>query len=546
MRRWILLLWVWSITSFGPALGQLIDASVLPTPDPWRYVPLQRVRALLARSTRENPVPIRILIYGQSITQQEWWIYTTNVLQKAFPEANLVVANRAIGSFDASFLIKTAEIDVYSFRPDLIIYHSYGPYGIGRQWEQILRAFRARTTADIILIGNHPLYERDLAEPTDPDLIPVPSEAWLNYLVCESLSRELGLCFPDNRTAWKHYVTAKKVPLSSLLLDGWHFNLAGSELQTAILRPFLEAPPVMPAIDPLNNGRVNTWPVGHPAVKWEGNRLRFAFVGNRVDALERVGTPRRCQVRIDGKVPTSLPSGRGHRRVPLWMGESYPWPALLQVGAIAPLALETWAIRVSRINPTNAHDFEFELSGSVTGPDGVGTSTNLFVSRSGRVRIAPDDWNPRLPAGVSQLGVYLIWNTENRAVDEYRPGSSPVRKGESVTTLVNDLPDGPHVLELIADEGSEPVPLEALRVYHPAGSVWTNPETDTPQLRVLNTAQGVLAIWPAEAGEHQLILRSELGSSGSPSGEDAEVRYGVRGKRISTEESQGFLQLEKR
>ncbi len=102
------------------------------------------------------------------------------------------------------------------------------------------------------------------------------------------------------------------------------------------------------------------------------------------------------------------------------------------------------------------------------------------------------------------------------------------------------------MLELIADEGSEPVPLEALRVYHPAGSVWTTPETDTPQLRIMNTAQGVLAVWPAESAEHQLVRRTDLGRSDGASVEDGELGYGVRGQMISTEGSQGFLQLEKR
>jgi len=142
--------------------AQSLQPEAIPRPDPVRFLPLQRVRALLSASTKEHPHPVRVLFYGQSITQQEWWVYMSNALRKSFPEANLIIANRAIGAFNATYLLRTAELDVYPFRPDLIIFHCYGPYEVGGHWEQLLREFRRRTTADVILVSNHPRQEAEL------------------------------------------------------------------------------------------------------------------------------------------------------------------------------------------------------------------------------------------------------------------------------------------------------------------------------------------------------------------------------------------------
>lgn len=37
-------------------------------------------------------------------------------------------------------------------------------------------------------------------------------------------------------------------------------------------------------------------------------------------------------------------------------------------------------------------NFKFEVSGSVTGADGIGSNTEKFISKSGRVVIDPVDW----------------------------------------------------------------------------------------------------------------------------------------------------------
>lgn len=547
--RWIL--WLLSalllVSGFGlPLRG--IDTSMLPKPDPWRWLAVQRIQALLARSTQDHPHPVRVLFYGQSIIQQEWWVLVAQELRAQFPQANLIIENRAIGSFDATCLIRTAEVDVYPFRPDLIVFHCYGPYSPSKDWENLLRQFRTRTTADILLVGNHPLWDSEVTETLDPAQMKVPSESWLNYVYTPALARELGLCFPDNRSAWKSYLQASQRPVGSLLRDGVHFNLEGSELQFAALRPYLRTPRVVPELDPLNNERIRTVGVGETGVRWKDRRLRLPFVGNRVDVIGGGGPSVSCQVRIDGMPPTLLMSGRGHRRTSLWKGEVYPWPALLRVGHEVPLNLETWVLRVTEVDPQHPEYFRFAVTGTVTGDDGVGVSTNRFRSRSGQVCIDPEDWLRRFPKGYSQLDTLILWQTEDRAVDSFfTPGDDLLGEAYPVT-LIQDLPDAPHVLELIA-EGDGPLPpVAAIRVYHPQGSPWDTPRSDAgpPWLRVLVSSDEVLAVWSEKTAGWRLFRGGAATRMPWPVPDLLQNGMGIKGARVPMETPLGLFRLENR
>ena len=114
---------------------------------------------------------------------------------------------------------------------------------------------------------NHPVVDWELAEPTDParihfDLDPVhDGQAWLNYIRTPALCGELGLCNPDNRSIWKRFLAANGLRLADLQ-DSIHFNKRGSDLWKEILRPYLGAARLNPPIDPFNNSRVRTYPVG--------------------------------------------------------------------------------------------------------------------------------------------------------------------------------------------------------------------------------------------------------------------------------------------
>src|SRR5687768_12413129 len=80
------------------AIGQSFPVPV--TPDlthAGRY--LQRTMHLLASSTEEKKNTVKILVYGQSISEQRWWLEVKKDLLDRFPHANLIMENKAIGGF---------------------------------------------------------------------------------------------------------------------------------------------------------------------------------------------------------------------------------------------------------------------------------------------------------------------------------------------------------------------------------------------------------------------------------------------------------------
>jgi hypothetical protein len=83
---------------------------------------------LLATSTPQHRNTVKILVYGQSISVQDWWLEVKRDLTARFPNANLIMENKSIGGFSSSLLVKTTEMDVSSFYPDLVLFHVYDVY----------------------------------------------------------------------------------------------------------------------------------------------------------------------------------------------------------------------------------------------------------------------------------------------------------------------------------------------------------------------------------------------------------------------------------
>jgi hypothetical protein len=550
-RRMRLLRFAGGLLLLLRALGSEYPPILPQTPDPIQLLAMQRTAALLLGSTAADRHPVRVVVYGQSTSQQWWSRELLRELPREFADSDFRGVLQAITSFDADYLIQTAEADIYPLLPDLIIFQCYGPYGEGQAWERILREFRSRTTADIVLIGNHPTMDWELLEPTDPSEIHLdqfPSThgpAWLNYIRNPALSRALGLCNPDIRSAWKRYLRENGLRTADLLQDKIHFNPRGSALLKAILLPYLRAPRLSPPVDPYNNSRVQTIPVGPGSADWSAGRLRLPFVGNRVDLIAKSGRGGRCRVLVDDRSPSSWPSGTGHSRSTSWKGEIYGRPAILKVGTEVPLIPEYWVLFITAVDPVDPTKVSFSLEGTVTGPDGDGVSTERFVSRSRRVVLNPENWNMRIRPSTSQVGARIVWQAQVRSVDSYEP--QPLRGGgfEASTNLINDLPDDSHVLELVAEDPANPPPVAALRIYHPGGDT-PGTETDGPgssQVRLFQAANSVLAVWPAGAAEVVPEFATSLQAPWiSDPGRISEM-FGFRILAFPPNESCGFVRL---
>jgi len=105
---------------------------------------------LLANNTAQHRNHVRVVFYGQSITEQEWSKQVADDLRRRFPHADLEIENRAIGGFASQMLIRPAEHDLYPFYPDLVIFHVFGA---NQQYEQTGR-FRSTASRPTARPGN--------------------------------------------------------------------------------------------------------------------------------------------------------------------------------------------------------------------------------------------------------------------------------------------------------------------------------------------------------------------------------------------------------
>ena len=448
--------------------GAICAADSYPTPPPWQPEPeqrehLRRSLTLLNGSTPADRKTVRVLFYGQSITQQAWWREVEGYLRATYSNANLIIENRAIGGHSSQLLVKTAEADLYPFQPDLLIFHVYGSH---LDYEKIIRQVRERTCADILLQTDHITSDASLAEETDPArLTPKQWDPWMNHVFLPATASKYGACRADIHELWKQYLKAHDLKAADLLRDGVHLNAHGEWLMAELLKAYLAPLPPKAGYDPMNEPRVHTVV---PALSADQNSLRLDFTGTRADLVFKPKAKGVVGVLVDGKRPSAISELYGFTRV-----SAFPmtdWPVLLRVGAAAPLVAEEWSLRISQAS-ADGKLCHFILSGSVTGEDGEGSSTNRFVSKSGRVVLEPDDWNVAYCVQVFKRPLpenhTVTWKAVLHGTDTAIPPAMAAGT-EACLTIAQGLTAGSHVLELHGEGLAQSI--LAVRFYRPPGA----------------------------------------------------------------------------
>jgi lysophospholipase L1-like esterase len=441
-------------------------APTVPTADTSTFFPLpptdssqlglgiQRTMRLLATSTPVHRNRVRILFYGQSITEQDWSKQVADDLRSRFPNADLDIRNLAIGGFAAQWLIRPAEHDVYPFYPDLVIFHVYGA---NDSYEQIIKNIRSRTTSEVLMQKDHATYwPQDNPDPNADKGI------WWDYMMNQKylpeIAKKYGCGLVDVRTAWVDYLKTNHLEPKALLIDGVHLNAHGNYLMARIIERYLV---YRPDLKPDDLGAVKDLPF--KAMRHEAeDSYTTTFIGNRIDIVaandaKLIGP---IDVLIDGKRPSAFPDCYAITRA-----DPGPWTKLFirRVDHINPLILEHWTYTVTKVNTDKT--WAFNVSGSVTGPDGSGTSDKLFVSNSGRVKIDPTDyfrgWNDPLPNGYVES-----WDVVPMFTDTYTPPAIDNPATEYLTTLAQGLSNTEHTVKLTPESGGKLV-IKSLRVYRP-------------------------------------------------------------------------------
>jgi hypothetical protein len=433
---------------------------------PERGAGISRTLTLLESSAVERKNTVRILFYGQSITEQSWWEEAKQAIGRNYPLATLEVENRAIGGHSSQLLCKTAEADLYPFYPDVVIFHVYGAHD---RYEDIIRRIRERTTAEILMQTDHPAGKDTMDEVTDPaKLSPEQWNPWMNYVFLPATAKKYGCELLPVRDLWKQYLTENRLTPRSLLKDEVHLNDHGCFLMAEIVKSAFA--PLKAPVSAAAREMVREIPLTNAS--WRDGKLTVPFEGNRVDGVYggvAANTGGAAALRIDGRPPEEIRQLYSFTRASAWPGSN--WPCLLRVQrGPAQLLDEEWTVTLAWASD-DYRTFQFSLTGSKTGPDGIGTAAKKFVSKSGRVVIDPDDWNLQYCRKVLGRklpdGFRITWKSVPRWSAMPLVGS----------TFVQGLNNGKHTLEL-SGEGVQNSGLTALRVYRPPFPQTEDPAAD--------------------------------------------------------------------
>jgi hypothetical protein len=437
---------------------------VAPAPDPAKLgLGIQRTMTLLATSTPAHRPHVRVLFYGQSITEQQWSKQVAADLRARFPNAALEIENRAIGGFASQLLIRPAEHDVYPFYPDLVIFHVFGA---NQQYDQIIKSIRSRTTAEVLMQNDRVGAKWPQTQPNKE----ADKGMWWDYLMnhqfLPEIARKYGCALVDIRAGWLAYLRENHYEPSQLLLkDGAHLNVQGNEVMAQLTEQYLIYRPDLP--DTEWKDLVHEHPVTE--ADWKNGRLTMEFDGNRVDLVAQTSGGRGDAVRaegpvqilVDGKQPSEFPDAYRITRP-----SPGPWSPLFlsRVDHDAPLVLEDWTLKIKDV-AADGKSWAFDVAGSVTGPDGSGRSDQPFVSESKRVKIDPAAWfrgfYPHLPEGYT-----IRWKVLPMFQEVY-PAAKPEDAGVGrAATVIQGIANKKHTLELKAENPAMPF-VGVVRVYRP-------------------------------------------------------------------------------
>lgn len=454
------------------ALGALwmvagLSAATYPEPPPVvdetaLGVNVTRTMSLLAGSTAERPNTVKIVFYGQSITDHKPWVDRTIAdLRARFPHANLVAENRAIGGFASQRLINTAEHDIYPFYPDLMVFHVYGAHDT---YEDLIRLTRTRTTAEVLITNDH-IGGTETLQGGE-----YVGDSWTTYM--DGFTRDTAVKYRaqyvDVRDYWSRYLVENDYQPRTLLKDNVHMNDQGDYvLGELVMRELVHRPDL--AADP--TGLMEEVVVA-PADLDETGALELYFSGNRVDlVLEPPASgvvDGGWDVTIDGEAPSTFPGAYSFTRP-----SPAPWSgriSLNRVDSQTARLLENWTLTVTSVSGSY---FTFDASGTLTGPDGSGRSDQTFLSNSGRVWIDQEDgpgstevtkWFGRDNGQTVAVGQKYTWQTVGHFADRaVFPGGGATR---AEVTAVQGIPNRRHRLRL-TPAGSNPPALRAVRLYRP-------------------------------------------------------------------------------
>jgi hypothetical protein len=394
-----------------------------------------------------NPArPFLIWAIGSSYTNMlgsgEFW---QEEIPKRFPNAPRIEYKKMVGnSCPWQYARGWLRHLVIPDQPDLVITYTLGD---AADLEKLILEIRQQTTADIIVPSIH-WREVDAAEWGKSENSPQQKVEQVRE-VCRKHQVE----FIENRRDWAAYLTANNLPISALLKDAVHQSDYGAKIINSNILAHFRHPDAFSYKPESRERRI-------PAPAMLDGSLKLTFTGNRIDLIgRRSASGGSVRVLIDGQPADQLdaflisyvqPDEKNHKEGKGSVPRDQAPHAITLGQKIIP---QSWKIVMT------SDEGDYELTGSITGPDGQGNAFKPFTSNSGQIIIEPELWRRAERTGKGDL---FTWEIRRAGVSEVS------FKGESgevfVTRLAQSLANNEHTLEL---KVTGEVSVDAFAVFEP-------------------------------------------------------------------------------
>jgi len=414
-----------------------------------------------------------------------------HAIRERFPNAPQIIYKEHDGAgtpwdYDASWVKQWVAPE----QPDLVF--TYTP-GTLEGLDRLLTEIRKRTTADIIIPSIH----FQVTSKMTPDEV---ENGFVSWAAVRELCARHHAEFVENRRDLAAYMKANNLTGEDLLWDHVHqnqhlrirvwdnvtrhitdpgkFTYAPDQLE----RTIAVDPPAATATEKVTLTGNWTSSKGSVTTKDSSAKMEVHFTGNRIDLIgHKLAGGGTLKVLIDGVPADQFPAFAGDYIKPtpkIWPKKNVGG----QPGDVAPQAVDLGANIVPQswnILMTSDHG-DYQITGSVTGPDGTGNVAQRFTSKSGQIIIDPIDWRngvlkpgPGTPPGPPQFGNvtgdqfdFDVCRTAVSTVSFASDASIASDAASFSVPLVQNIPNHEHTLTLVPT-GDGPVQIDSLYVFNP-------------------------------------------------------------------------------
>lgn len=393
------------------------------------------------------------------------------MIREQFPDAPPIVYKTMVGGSTPYHLLRGwARHLVVPDRPDVVLIYNFGGTP---GMDKLLTELRTQTTADIIVPTLHWCRNH---QPVWPD--PDADCRHVSPNTLRELCGRRGVEFVENRRDITKYMVDNKLEIADLLVDSVHQSpYAAKIINSNIAQHFRHAGAFSydprsreRRIEAENAAKSGDWRAdknGQAITGSKGATLTVQFTGTSIDLIGwRSLAGGSVQIWIDGKRADEAPvfhamyvqpSPKNYidlssRQVDFRRVVSDRCPHGVSLGK--NLVPQDWTITMTSDNG------DYELAGSVTGPDGKGSALKAFTSASGQIIIEPNLW--RLPK-TNRTGDTFTFQVKRSAQGQINFAGAPEKFRARV---VDNLPNGKHTLRLEV-HGPHGVSIDAFDVFQP-------------------------------------------------------------------------------